>query len=197
MEVNAMPNDQTPNEVRDFWQSQTKEASNVSLDLIRYKARQLEVAMRQQVVGVFVVALVIVAACLFISWWVDQVSIRIGAGVLILWALYLSYQVRKGVWPGRLAPDATLAACVGFYRKELERQRSQLRAPGKIVWPVLLSVALFLAPAVMQKSESLARMAPFLTMIAAWAVIVFVLQIRKLRAVQREVDELGRLQQGR
>ena len=124
-----MPND--PNDIRTVWQSQTKEPTHVSLELIRYKAQQLESLIRRQVVGVYVVVLGIVAACLFIFWRVDQVFIRMGAAVLVLWAVSLAYQARKGVWPGRLSPDATLKASLESYRQELERQRFYVRAAGR------------------------------------------------------------------
>ncbi len=81
----------------------------MSLELIRYKAKKLEGAIRQQTLGIYLVVLLIAAACLFISWRIDQILIRIGAAVLVLWALILVYQAReRGFGPGRLAPDATL-----------------------------------------------------------------------------------------
>jgi hypothetical protein len=191
-----MPNDPQnnpmSNDIRTVWQSQTKEPSNVSLELIRYKAQQLEGKIRQQAAGVYVIVLGIVVASLFISWRVDQVFIRIGAGILILWALSLAYQARKGVWPGRLTPDATLKVSLDFYRQELERHRFYLRAAGKTLWPVLLSAALFVT-SVMRKPGLVVNMLPFLMLMAAWAVALFLMVRRKLRAVQREVDELDAL----
>jgi hypothetical protein len=186
-----MQND--PTDIRTIWQSQTKEPSNVSLELIRYKARQLEGEIRKQVVGVYVVVLGIVTVSLYISWRVDQLFIRIGAGVLVLWALNLAYQARKGVWPGRLAPDATQTASLDFYRQALERQRFYVRAAAKTLWPVLLSTALFFAPIVMRKPGLLVNMVPFLILMVVWAVALIVITRRKLRAVQREVDEIASL----
>jgi hypothetical protein len=199
-----MPNDPQNNpmskDIRTVWQSQTREPSNVSLELIRYKAQQLEGAIRHQAVGVYVVMLGIVAASLYISWRVDQIFIRIGAAVLVLWALSLAYQARKGVWPGRLAPDATLKVSLDFYRQELERHRFYLRAAGKALWPVLLSAALFLtlpAREAMRKPGLFVNLLPFTILMVAWAVALFLTVRRKLRAVQREVDELDVLDKGR
>ncbi len=188
-----MPNDPTPNDIRAVWQSQTKEPSNVSLELIRYKAQQLEAAIRKQVVGVYVVVAGIVAASLYIAWRVDQIFIRMGAAVLVLWAVSLAYQARKGVWPGGVSPDATLQGSLEFYRQQLERQRFYVRAARKTLWPVLLSTALFFTPVVMRKPGLLVNMLPFLILLAAWAVGLVVVVKRRLRAVQREVDELASL----
>jgi hypothetical protein len=195
MEVDVMPSD--PNDVRTVWQNQTKEPSNVSLELIRYKARKLEGTIRQQVMAIYVVVLLIVAACVFLSWRIDEILMRIGAGILVLWALSLAYRTRKRVWPGRLAPDATLRVSLDSYRQELERQRFYLRAGVQTVLPVLLSTALFFTPAVMQKPELLVKMLPFLTIMMAWAVALIVMTWRKLRAIQIEVDEIDVLQEGR
>jgi hypothetical protein len=190
MEENAMPNDPRPDDIRSVWQSQKEERSNMSLELIRYKAKKLEGTIRQQVMGIYFCVLLIVAACVFISWRIDQIFVRIGAGILVLWALSLAYQARKGVWPVRLAPDATLRVSLDFYRQELERQRSYIRTTGQMLWPILLSTALFVTPAVRVRLETLVKMAPFLMMMTAWAVALIVIAKQKLRAVQRELDEI-------
>jgi hypothetical protein len=188
-----MQNDPAPKDIRSVWQGQTKEPSNVSLELIRYKAQKLEGAIRQQIAGIYIVMLLIIAAALYISWRIDQAFIRIGAAILILWALSLAFHVRKGVWPARLAREATLKVSLDFYRQELESQRFYLRTAGNSLWPVLLSTALFLTPAVRARPESLVTMSPFLIVMAAWAIALVVMVRRKLRTIQKEVDELASL----
>jgi hypothetical protein len=188
MEVNAMPDDSSSQDMRTAWQSQTKETSSVSLELIRYKAQQLDKEMRQRAMGARAALLAIVAASLYVVWRFDQLFVRAGAGVLVLWALNLAYQARKRGWSGRLAPDATMSVSLDFYRQQLERQRLYVRAGGRSLWPVLLSVALFLTPAV--RAGLLDRFWPFLTVMVAWAVALIVMERRKLRAVQKEVDIL-------
>ncbi|MBZ5677479.1 MAG: hypothetical protein LAP61_24815 [Acidobacteriia bacterium] len=163
----------------------------MSLELIRYKAQKLESALRHQVMWSYVAALGIGAVSLYISWRFDQIFIRIGAGVLFLWAGTLAYQARKGAWPGRLAPGAAMTASLDFYRQELECQRFYVRARGKALWPVLLSTALFLTPAA--RAGWLIKFSPFLIVMAVWAVALIVTARRKLRAVQKELDELDGL----
>jgi len=213
MEVNAMPGDPEnnlkSNDIRSVWQRQTGKLSNVSPELIRRKARRLEGTMHQQVVSTYVAALMIVVIALYISWQLDEIFFRMGACALILLAVSLIYRARKAVSSGRLPLDATLSASLDFYRQELERQISYLRAGRNTIWPVLLSAALFLTPFVrgalgkpgmtgFDSRESmyflLGLVGPFLTVMMVWVSSVFVVTGRKLRAVQKEIDELGRLQ---
>lgn len=204
-----MPNDRTPDDMRSIWQSQRKEPSSVSLELIRRKARRLEEAVHQRVVTTYVIALIIVLIALYISWQVDEIFFRMGAGALILLAVSLIYQTGKAVSPGRLPLDATLSVNLNFYRQELERQISYLRAGRNTIWPVLLSAAFFLTPFVrgamgkpgMRGFDSRESMyfllgitAPFLTVTVVWVGSVFVAVGRKISAVQREIDELDTLQ---
>ena len=188
-----MPNDRTPEDIRTVWQSQTKEPSNVSLDLIRYKAQKLEGTLRQQVMWSYVAALGLGAVSLCIAWRFDQIFVRLGAGILFLWAGTLAYEARKGAWPGRLVPGATMTASLDFYRQELECQGFYVRARGKAFVPVLLSTALFLTPAA--RAGLLVKFSPFLIVMAVWAVALIVMAGRKLRAVQKELDELDGLRE--
>ena len=198
-----MPNDRTPKDIRSVWQSQRKEASQVSLELIRRKARRLEETAHQRVVSTSVAALVIVVMALYISWQLDEIFFRMGACALILWAVSLIYQTRKAVSPGRLPLNATLTVSLDFYRQELERQISYLRAGRHTIWPLLLSAVLFLTPfvraamgkAVMRGFDSresmylLLSLVPFLPVMMILAVSVFVAVGRKMNTVQMELDE--------
>jgi len=203
MEGSAMP------DIRSVWQSQAKKPSNVSLELIRRNARRLEETAHQRIVSTYVAALVIVVMALYISWQLDEIFFRMGACALILWAVSLIYQARKAVSPGRLPLHATLSVSLDFYRQELERQISYLRAGRNTIWPLLLSGALFLTPFVrgamgkpgmrgFDQRESmyflLGLVVPFLTVTVVWVSSVFVVAGRKLRGVQKEIQELDRLQ---
>lgn len=201
-----MPNDWTPKDIRSVWQSQTKKPFNLSLEVIRHKTNKLEEAMRQQVVNHFVVALIIVVMALYTFWQLDEIFFRMGAGALILLAVSLVYRARI-ILPRQLALNATLNASLDFYRQELERQISYLRAGRNTIWPVLLSAAFFLTPFVrgamgkpgmrgFDSRESmylLLGLVPFLPVMMILVVSVFVAEGRKLRAVQKEIDELDGL----
>jgi hypothetical protein len=210
MEVNAMLNDRTSKDIRSVWQSQTKKPSHVSLELIRRNARRLEETAHQRVVSTSVAALVIVVMALYIFWQLDEIFFRMGACALILWAVSLIYQARKAVSPGRLPLHATLSVSLDFYRQELEREISYLRAGRHTVWPALLSAALFLTPfvrgamgkPVMRGFDSresrylLLGLAPLLPVVMICVVSVFAAAGRKMSAVQKEIAELDGLRKG-
>jgi len=200
-------NNPMSNDIRTVWQSQSKKPSHVSLELIRRKARRLEEAARQRVVTTYVIALIIVLIALYISWQLDEIFFRMGAGALILLAVSLIYQTRKAVSPGRLPLDATLGVSLDFYRQELERQIAYLRAGRNTIWPVLLSATFFLTPFVrgamgkpgmrgFDSRESmylLLGLAPLVPVMMILVVSVFVAEGRKMSAVQKEIEELDGL----
>jgi len=205
-----MPDDPGTNpmssDIRSVWQRQTKEPSNVSLEVIRHKTNKLEEAMRQQVVNHLVVALIIVVMALYIAWQLDEIFFRMGAGALILLAVSLVYRARI-ILPRQLALNASRSASLDFYRQELERQISYLRAGRNTIWPVLLSAALFLTPFVrgamgkpgvrgFDSRESIyllsGLVAPFLTVMVVWVSSVFVVVGRKVSEVQKEIAELDK-----
>ena len=199
-----MPDDPTPNDVRTIWQGQTKKPSNVSLELIRRNARRLEETAHQRVISTSVAALIIVVIALYISWQLDEIFFRLGACALILWAVSLICQARKAVSPGRLPLNATLSVNLDFYRQELERQISYLRAGRNTIWPVLLSAALFLTPFVRgamgkpgmrgfdsrESTYLLLGLVPLIPVMVILAVSAFVAVGRKMSALQKEIDEL-------
>ncbi|HEV8413976.1 MAG TPA: hypothetical protein VGQ49_10310 [Bryobacteraceae bacterium] len=195
-----------PNDIRSVWQSQTKKPSNISLELIRRKARRLEETTHQRVVSTYVAALIIVVIASYIFWQLDEMFFRMGACALILVALSLIHRARKAGSPVRLPLNATLSVSLDFYRQELESQISYLRAGRNTIWPVLLSAALFLTPFVrgamgkpgmrgFDSRESmylLLGLVPLLPVMMILLVSVFVAEGRKMRAVQKEIDELDK-----
>jgi len=195
-----------PNDIRSVWQSQTKKPPNISLELIRRKARRLEEMTHQRVVSTYVAALIIVVIASYIFWQLDEMFFRMGACALILVALSLIHRARKAGSPVRLPLNATLSVSLDFYRQELERQICYLRAGRNTIWPVLLSAALFLTPFVrgamgkpgmrgFDSRESmylLLGLVPLLPVMMILVVSVFVAEGRKMRAVQKEIDELDK-----
>ena len=196
-----------PNDIRNIWQRQAKGRSEVSLESIRRKTSRLEETMRQQAVNHFVAALIVLLMALYISWQIDEIFFRLGAGALILLAASLAYRARE-VRPAQLALNATPNASVAFYRQELERQIGYLRAGRNLIWPVLLSAVFFLTPFVrgamgkrgmrgFDSRESIyfvvSLVGPFSTMLVVWVSSVLVMVGRKVSEIQREIAELDKL----
>jgi len=183
-----------PDEFTKLWQSQAKE-NTVTLELIRYKAQQLEKAMRQQVTRTYAGAAVAAAITL-------TIAIRwhnLGAVVLLIWSVGMAYRARKNGLPGQMPKDATIAAGVEFYRRELERQRLYLLIVWKTVWPVLFGAVLLIAPAftvAMQHDDTWQRVLPFVLLTISWFVALGFVVRKQVRAVQKEVEELNILRKG-
>ena len=196
-----------PNDIRSVWQSQTKKPSNVSFELIRRKTSKLEGTMRQQAVSHVIAALILVLMALYISWQLDEIFFRMGAGALILLAVSLVYRARK-ILPRKAVLNAKPGASLDFYRQELERQIAYLRAGRNLIWPVLLSAAFFLTPFVrgamgkrgmrgFDSRESMyflvSLVGPFATMMVVWVSSVLVVVGRKVSEIQQEIAELHKL----
>jgi hypothetical protein len=192
-----------PNDLRRVWQSQRRSSSPVSLESIRRKSRRLEGTMQQQFVTGYIVSLIVVLMASYIYWQLDEIFFRMGAGALVLVALSVVYQARK-VLPRRVALDATPSASFDFYRRELERQISYLRAGRNIIWPILVSGAFFLTPFVrgaigkpgmpgfdLRESRYLLfGLVPSLSVMMIVAVSAFVATGRKASKIQSEIDEV-------
>ena len=194
-----------PNDIRNIWQDQNKKPSGVSVEIIRHKTNKLEEAMRQPVVNHVVVALIIVVMALYISWQLDEIFFRMGAGALFLLAVSLVHRARK-ILPRSLAPNATLSASLDFYRQELDREIAYLRAGRNAIWPVLLSAAFFLAPFIRgamgkpgmpgfdlrESRYLLLGLVPILPVMMIVVISAFVAMAKKVSEVQREIDELDK-----
>ena len=161
--------------------------------------------MQQQLVSGYIVSLIVVLMASYIYWQLDEIFFRMGAGALVLVALSLVYQARR-VLPRRVSLDPTPSASFDFYRQELERQISYLRAGRNIIWPILLSGAFFLTPFVRgamgkpgmpgfdgrESRYLLFALLPSLSVMMIVAVSAFVATGRKMSAIQREIDEIDK-----
>ena len=184
----------TPEDIRSVWQNQTKEATNVSLELIRLKAKQLEEKMRNELMMGYAAALVVFLVGLYMAWQGHDVFSQIGGGVLALWAPYLAYFYRKGLWRAPSTPDAPP---LEFYRSALRRRHVGVGASAKLLWPAFLSFALFLTPGVMaviRNPKIWAKTVASVALMVIWLVAAVITLKRKRQATQREIEELDLLQ---
>lgn len=130
-------------------------------------------------------------------------SSRIGFGVLCLWFIYFPYQAYKELWPGRLAPDATLNTTLQSYRSELEKQRDFGRnaRARRVLAFAFLGIAMFMVPMLMVKvpvvinptpmtgPRLLLNVAPFLLLVVAWAIMLRLMK-RSRQKLQQEIEQL-------
>ena len=122
-----MPEEQSPDRVRNLWQSQNVEHTPMTLEQIREAAQKYRRKIRRRNAVEYVA---IASTSVFFAWTIflaPNAWMRAGAALCILGGWYVAYQLHRRAWP-RIAPAGlALANCMEFYRGELVRQRDFLR----------------------------------------------------------------------
>jgi hypothetical protein len=194
-----MKEDPMPDEFSDpkkIWQNQPTEATKMSLDEIRSKARRVQ--RRAQAAAILWVVIGLALCVAFAHSFVkDQgLLLRIGWGILSLWSLYGAYHAYKWIWPGSLAEDGTLRTSVDSYRSELERQRDY----GLHIWRrsgltfCFLGLAFVVLPPIIKALATprlLKNAVPFFVLLLLWFIAFYFQRKRGQRRLQREIDELN------
>ena|SRR5208283_2766879 len=199
------------NDPQNVWQNQPTEAFKMSADQLRHKAEKRQRKGRFSVLFSIVISVIIFVVftrefATFsplmpgpLSFW----SIRIGFGVVCLWLIYVPYTAYKWLWPGRLAPDATLNTTIQCYRNELEKQRDYGRntRARRVLAFAFLGMAMFMVPMLMVKVPApikatpmagpglLLNVAPFLLLAMAWVIMLRMMN-RSRQKLQQEIEQL-------
>ena len=188
-----MPNELPPKDLKTVWQSQHPEATQMSIDEIRTRARNFDRKIRRRNLREYIAAALIAAAFTFFAWhnsW--STIIRVGYLSVAAGALCFAYELhRRG--SSRTEPkELGTLGCLDFHLRQLERQRKLLDDSWKwMIWlipgmAVLMAGALATAP--------IRKAAPFLVIACAWTATWFWMMLkrnkRKARVLQREIDEL-------
>lgn len=178
-------------EWKDLWQGQPPEGARIVADVLRKRAEDAARKRRGERIGETLGIVVLAAIAIGGIFAVDRVVQRVLFGIAALWSL----AGLIGVWHGlRFAGGEELRSCVAFCRAELQRRSHALRA----VWlmragPVLLVVAALVYPA-FERSVHVMRMLPFMSAVAVWLIVLAVQQRVRMRAVDREIEELKNLE---
>ena len=128
-------------------------------------------------------------------------SIRIGFGVLCLCCIYVPYRAYKRLWPGRVAPDATLNTTVQSYRSELEKWRNSGRSNKGVLALFFLGMLMVVVPTMMVRvpvpvkatpmtgPQLLLNVAPFLLLAMVWAIMLYITKRSRLK-LRQEIEQL-------
>ena len=184
-----------------IWQEQPREATQMSFEEIRRKAHQFHTRGRLKALAAIVIGIALCGGFAATCARPQYLVLRIGWGILSLWALYGAYQAYKWIWPGSLAEDGTLGTSLDFYRRELERRRDYLRHIWRRsgLWGCFTGLALVILPgliASLRAPRLLVNAVPFFVLLTAWFVVFSSLRKRDQRNLQREIDELNALGTG-
>ena len=172
----------------------------MTLEKIRQKTQKLHAKTRRKLLGGIVVSLLVVAISGYGIASADDSVKRAVFASAIVWSMAGLYFVNRGMWSATLPGDAALSTGLESYRREVERRR--YFSSRELLWsfgPAALAIAtlIMLIASFGIRSEgmplerTLRNMIPFLTLVVAWIVGVFVIRMREQRELQREIDQLN------
>jgi len=203
-----MPTEFHNHDPQNLWQSQPTEAFKMSADTLRLKAQRMEKKAR---IAVIWAAAIGVGLFLWFGWgflifpekfhsfglgpagfW----TMRLGFGLLSLWALYSGYKAYTILWPKSASSDVDLKTTLQAYRQGLEKRRDYSRniwlRSGLIV--CFVGIAMVLTPMMVrdirQPLQMLLSVGPILAIFILWLAIFIPQRKRQQRKLQQEIDQL-------
>ena len=187
-----MPDDFPADNLKTIWQHQPIEASTMTSEKIRKKARELHARTRRQLLGTLVGPLAAVFCYVFGIKQFPSLHLVLQPlfALALVWSLVGLYFLNRGMWSPAIPTDAAFSDGLEFCRRELLRRRDYLRRV--LLWsfgPVLLAIGtIIMALAMIGSSDRgiFPNGLPFLTLVAAWIIAWFVLRLPE----QREIVEL-------
>jgi uncharacterized membrane protein len=191
-----MPDNLHGEDPKTIWQSQPIEASTMTLEKIRQKARELHAKTRRELLATLTGPLIV--ACCYVFCVKEFPQLQKGLHPLFVFALVWSlagvYLLNRGKWSGPMPGDTGFSAGLEFCRREIERRRDHFRR--LLLWgfgPVLMGIgAIVLALVAVAGKEVFPKGMPFLVLVAVWIAGYFlVVRVRQQREFQREIDELN------
>jgi hypothetical protein len=191
-----MQNNPSGNDQKKIWQSQPREISTMTLEkMIRRRAQELHAkTVRERLGSIAGPLCTIVFSALGMALGYNPLE-RAAFAIAIAWSLAGVYVLNRGKWRGRLAGDAALATGLEFCRGEIERLRYFHRQFLQWVFaPIVLAIGALVVPQMgsgFRSGGTLAKMSPFLTLLALWLVGVFVIRRVRWKELRRDIEELN------
>ena len=181
---------------RKIWQDQRTETPAVSLILIRQKVRELQGRRRRQVFGSVVVPVVV---AFFYAFSVKQFphlqqTLHLLFVIAVIWSLAGIYFMNRGKSSGEMTEHAGFSTGLDFCRREIERQLSNFRRV--LLWslgPILLAIGTFVV-AIASATSIFPKGIPFIALVVLWIAAYLLIVARQQRDLQRELDELKKIE---
>ena len=115
-------------ELQALWQSQAQDASTISLEQLRERARRHEGVISRRNLREYVAAAIAVVSFSVMMWAWPSPMIRLGAGLTIAAVFLVAGLLHRWGSVKPLPADLALRSALEFHRLQLERQRDLLRA---------------------------------------------------------------------
>lgn len=194
-----MRDDFSADDPKAVWRSQSIEASTMTLEKIRQKARELHSKTRRELLRTLTGPLMVAVCYVFClkEFPPLQNILHLLFAFAFVWSLSGLYFLNRGKWSGPMPGDTGFSAGVEFCRREIEQRRDHFRRI--LLWgfgPVLMAVGtLILGLVAVAGKEVFPKGVPFLTLAVAWvAGYFFLVRVRQQRELQREIDELNTIE---
>ncbi|HZF28115.1 MAG TPA: hypothetical protein VE907_03285 [Gammaproteobacteria bacterium] len=130
-----MPID-SDNDLRTLWQGQAAATPPPTPQQLRARAERFESQTRRRYVRDQVSFGLVAIAFAWGVFAMDGALVRLGSAMLLGWALYGMYGLRRFAAPLRSSPQASGQTCAAHHRRQLERQRDVVRS-----WPLGMGLA--------------------------------------------------------
>jgi hypothetical protein len=192
-----MKDDVPANNPKAIWQNQPIEASTMTMEKIRQKARELHRKTRRQLLGALSAPLTVVCFYAFArkQFAPLQHVLQPLFACAFAWSLAGLYFLNRGKWSAPMPGDAGLSAGLEFCRREIQRRRDHFRFV--MLWgagPILLAIGTFiLALAMVAGKGVLPKAMPFMTLVVVWIVAYLFILRAEQRKLQHELDELNEI----
>jgi hypothetical protein len=192
-----MSNETRSYDPRVIWKEQRNEDTPVTVDdVMNRRTQQLHVSTRSEIVMSIVAALFCVA---ILAWRVAPAGFGlepVGLAATALWIAITVFRYGRIIWNPGSPPDTTSTG-LAYYRRELEIRRDHLRNAWLWHGPLLIAVLLLVANFVGRRFPGMDRFrsaAPLFLLLVLWVIIGIRRRFRQAAEIQREVDELARME---
>lgn len=187
--MNEHPN----NQAQQIWQSQPVEGIKMSADALRQRAGKFESTILWRNAREYLGALIAALAFGFFFVKTHDILFRIAYGLLIAGLAFVVFRLHRQGSAKSLPSAMGASTCVQFFRAELERQRDLVAnvwpwylaplLPGFAVYTVAFAVAI-------PYPANLRGLALLDGLVAAVFIVIWKLNLRAARSLQRTIDEL-------
>lgn len=183
---------------RAVWKQQPEEDTPVIVDhVMNRRMQQLHVSTRSELVMTIFAAAFLIG---MLAWRLPPAGFAmhpVGLVAAALWIVITAIRFRHIIWGSAAAPD-TAATGVAYYRRELEIRRDHLRNAWLWHGPLLLASGIFIGSFAGRAFPGMDRFrnaAPLFLIVVLWIVIGIRRRYRQAAEIQREIDDLARLEE--
>lgn len=183
---------------RAVWKEQAKEDTPVIAGhILNRRTQQLHLSTRSEIVLSIAAALFFVA---ILAWRLPLAGFALqpaGLAAAAVWIAVTAFRFRH-VIRGSGAPPDTASTGFEYYRRELGARRDHLRNAWLWHGPLLLAALLFAAGFAGRAFPGIDRLraaAPLAAILVIWVIAGIWRRLRQAAAIQREIDELGRMEE--